>query len=201
MNTTAGRTAKIVSVCATPLAVVAAGALVWHASYAAFTGQTRNSGNDWSTGSVALTDDDRGAARFQVANMVPGATDTKCIAVTANASVPGTVKGYAVNPAFSSQVLADHILVTIKEGTGGGFDSCAGFTSAGTILTDTPLTTLAQASDYAHAIGNWAVTPGTQTRTYSISYKFDTTGLTQAQVDDLQGDHAGIDMQWELQSN
>lgn len=201
MNTSATRTAKIAAACATPLAVAAAGTLVWHASYAAFTGQTRNSGNDWSTGSVALTDDDRGASRFQVANMVPGDTDTKCIAVTANASVPGTVKGYAVNPVFSSQALADHILVTIKEGTGGGFDSCAGFTPAATVLTDTPLSTLAQASDYAHAIGSWAVGAGTQVRTYSLTYKFDTTGLTQGQIDDLQGDHAGIDMQWELQSS
>lgn len=195
------RSAKIAAACATPLAVVAAGALVWHASYAAFTGQTRNAGNDWSTGSIALTDDDKGGAMFQVSNMLPGDSQTRCITVTANASVPGTVKGYAVNPTFSSSVLSNHIMVTVLEGSGGSFQDCAGFTSQGTIAQSVPLATFAQASNYANGIGNWAVAAGTQTRTYQISWKFDTTGMTQTDIDGLQGAHAGIDMQWELQSN
>src|SRR3546814_3318869 len=82
------RTQKFLAAATTPIAIVAAGALVYQASYAAFTGQTRNSGNAWSTGSVNLTDDDSGAARFQVANMLPAQTDTQCIKVTADASVP-----------------------------------------------------------------------------------------------------------------
>src|SRR3546814_15241074 len=80
------RTQKFLAAATTPIAIVAAGALVYQASYAAFTGQTRNSGNEWSTGSVNLTDDDSGAARFQVANMLPAQTATKCIKVTADAS-------------------------------------------------------------------------------------------------------------------
>lgn len=195
------RTTKIAAAAATPVAVLAAGALVWQASYAAFSGQTRNSGNEWSTGSVALTDDDRGASRFQVTNMLPGDTETKCITVTANASVPGVVKGYAVNPTFSSAVLADRIKVTIREGSGGSFDSCAGFQAAGTIIAGAPLSALAQASDYANAIGAWQVGAGTSTRTYELTWTFDTTGMSQAAIDDLQGDRAGIDMQWELQSS
>lgn len=201
MNVPSKRTAKIAAACTTPVAVVAAGALVWQASYAAFTGQTRNSGNEWSTGSVALTDDDKGASRFQVENMLPGDTDTRCITITANASVPGTVKGYAVNPSFTSNVLADHILVSIREGQGGSFDSCAGFTAHSTIVADVPLTTFAGANSYANAIGGWNVPAGTSTRTYELTWEFDTAGLTQTQIDDLQGDRAGIDMQWELQSS
>lgn len=195
------RATKVAAALATPLAVLAAGGLVWHSSYAAFTGQTRNSGNDWSTGSITLTDDDQGAARFQVKNMEPGDTDTKCITVTANATVPGVVKGYAVNPTFSSTSLADAVKVTIREGQGGSFASCDGFVSQGTLTSNTPLTTFAQASSYANGIGGWSVTAGTQTRTYQITWSFDTTGLTQTQVDALQGTHAGIDMQWELQSS
>lgn len=201
MHKPSKRATKIAAAATTPLAVLVAGGLVWQASYAAFTGQTRNSGNDWSTGSVALTDDDQGSARFTVTNMTPGDTDTRCITVTANASVPGTVKGYAVNPVFPSPTLADSIDITIRDGAGGSFATCDGFVPAGTIVADTPLSTLAQADSYNTAVGGWNVGAGTQTRTYEITWDFDISGLTQAQVDDLQGDRAGIDIQWELQSN
>ena len=186
---------------APPGALLGAAALVWQASYAAFSGTTRSSGNSWSTGSVALSDDDAGSARFQATNLVPGATDTKCIKVTANASVPGTVKGYAVNPVRSSAGLEDHVLVSVSEGTGGNYASCTGFTSQANLITDMPLSTLAGFSDYAHGMGGWAVTAGTQSRTYQVTWKFDTTGMTQTQLDALQGAQTGIDIQWELQSS
>lgn len=104
-------------------------ALIWQSSNAAFSGTTRNSGNNWATGSVALTDDDSGSARFQATGMVPGDTDTdtKCITVTATTSVPGVVKGYTLNPVLSPAGLQDHVLVSMKYGTGGGFGSCTGF--------------------------------------------------------------------------
>jgi hypothetical protein len=186
---------------ATPVAILSAAGLVWHASYAAFSGTTRSSGNSWSTGSVALSDDDAGAARFQATNLVPGATDTKCIKVTATASVPGVVKGYALNAVPSPQGLEDHILVTVADGNGGSFASCTGFTPSATLITDMPLSTLATYGDYAHGMGGWAVTAGTQTRTYQVTWKFDTTNMTQSQLDALQGAQTGIDIQWELQSS
>ena len=186
---------------ATPLAVIAAGVLVWQGSTAAFTGQTRNTGNDWSTGSVALTDDDQGAARFQVANMAPGATDKKCIKVTANTTVPGTVKGYTINPVFPSAALADRILVSVRGGTGGSFADCAGFTASETVMTNASLTQVSQSNNYGASYGSWAVGSGASAKTYEITYKFDTTGMTQVEVDDLQGKRAALDFQWELQSN
>jgi hypothetical protein len=196
------RARKIGAAIATPVAIVAAAAMVWQSSYAAFSGTTRNSGNSWSTGSVALTDDDAGSARFQAANLVPQQSETKCIAVTANASVPGVVKGYAVNPVTSVAHLEDHIKVTIEYGDGGGFGSCTGFTKVGdSIPTPTSLTTLAAANSYATGVGGWNVVAGTQTRTYRITYVFDTAGLSQAALDGLQGAQTGIDFQWELQSN
>jgi len=186
----------------TPVAVLGAAAMVWHASYAAFSGTTRSSGNSWSTGSVALSDDDAGSARFQATNMTPGSTDTKCIKVTANASVPGIVKGYAVNPVPSAAGLEDHVMVTVAEGNGGTFASCTGFTPSGqNLVTNMPLSTLATFHDYAGGMGGWAVTAGTQTRTYQVTWKFDATGMTQSQLDALQGAQTGIDIQWELQSS
>lgn len=201
MKKPSAKVTKWTTAMATPVAVVIAGALVWQASYAAFSGQTRNSGNEWSTGSVALTDDDSGSARFSVTDMVPGDTATKCITVTADASVPGTVKGYAVNPKVDNQTLADAVTFTVRSGTGGSFASCEGFTAAETVIPESTLLDLSAINNYDKGVGGWAVTEGTQSRTYEISWDFDTADLTQAQIDSLQGDVVGIDFQWELQSN
>jgi hypothetical protein len=201
MNKPSRRAQKLLVGAATPVAVVLAAGMVYQASYAAFSGQTRNSGNDWSTGSVNLTDDDNGSARFQVANMLPDDTDTKCIKVTANASVPSTVKGYAVNPVPSSSGLENRIRVTIEDGNGGSFADCTGFQMQNVLVPDYTLAQLAQANSYASGVGGWSVPAGTSSKTYRISWRFDTTGMTQAQVDALQNSRTGIDIQWEMQSN
>jgi hypothetical protein len=201
MNKPSPKARKIATVIATPVAILAAALLIWQSSYAAFSGTTRNSGNNWSTGSVALTDDDAGSARFQAVGMVPGNTETRCITVTANASVPGVVKGYTVNPVLSPSGLQDYVKISMKYGTGGGFGSCTGFVEAGVIFPATSLTSLSAYNSYANGPGSWAVTAGTQTRTYQITWTFDTTGLSQAQLDNLQNAQTGIDLQWELQSS
>ena len=85
--------------------------------------------------------------------------------------------------------------------SGGSFASCEGFTSEGTLISDMPLSTLATFNDYARGMGGWDVTSGTQSRTYEVTWKFDTAGLTQGQLDALQGAQTGIDIQWELQSS
>jgi hypothetical protein len=201
MRTHSSKARKVALAVATPVAILGAAALVWQSSYAAFSGTTRNSGNNWSTGTVALTDDDAGSARFQAGNLTPGATETRCIKVTATATVPGIVKGYTLNAVPSPQKLEDHILVTVNEGTGGTFASCTGFTSSGTLVNNVSLSALAGANSYANGMGGWAVAAGTQTRTYEVTWKFDTTGMTQGELDALQGAQTGIDLQWELQSS
>lgn len=195
-------TTKVLATIATPLALVALGATVYQASYAAFTGQTRNSGNEWATGSVKLTDDDNGAARFRVANMLPGDTQTKCITVTADASVASTVKGYAINPVTSTVGLENRVKVTIENGTGGSFADCTGFVASGpALVNDQPLSAIAQVNSYETGFGGWSVAPGVSSKTYRMTWRFDTTGMTQQQVDQMQGAKTGIDMQWEMQSS
>ena len=202
MNKPSRRAQKIMAAAATPVALVALGGMVYQASYAAFTGQTRNSGNEWATGSVKLTDDDNGAARFRVTNMLPGDTQTKCITITADASVASTVKGYAINPVTSTVGLEDKVKVTIDSGTGGSFADCNGFTAVGPAhVTDMPLTQVAQANTFASGFGGWTVPVGVSSKTYRMTWKFDTTGMSQAQIDAMQGAKTGIDMQWEMQSN
>ncbi|EON23157.1 MULTISPECIES: hypothetical protein [Nocardioides] len=201
MNKPSRRAQKLLVGATTPVAVVCAAAMVYQASYAAFSGQTRNSGNDWSTGSVNLTDDDNGSARFQVANLLPDQTDDKCIKVTANASVPSTVKGYAVNPVPSNTGLENRIKVTIEDGTGGTFADCTGFQPQTVLVPDYTLAQLAQANNWESGVGGWTVPAGTSSKTYRITWRFDTAGMTQAQVDQLQNSRTGIDIQWEMRSN
>ena len=47
-----------------PVSMIAAAGMIWQSSYAAFSSDTRNAGNNWSAGTISLTDDDAGSARF-----------------------------------------------------------------------------------------------------------------------------------------
>ena len=197
------RLKEVAVAAATPVAIVAAAGMVYQSSHAAFSGSTRNSGNDWSTGAVAITDDDAGSARFHIENMTPQQTETKCIRVTANVTVAGTVKAYIVNPVRSAQQLENYVLVSVKAGQGGTFNDCTGFVADSDVIPapGAPLSHLMTKNNYGDGVGGWAVSPGTQTRTYQFTWKFETGNLTQSQVDQLQGARTGIDLQWELQTN
>jgi hypothetical protein len=204
MRTPSTPATKAATALAAPVAIVTAAALIWSASNAAFSATTRNSGNNWSTGAVALSDDDAGSAGFQVSNMLPGQTQTKCIVVTANASVPGQVRTYALNASGDAE-LATHILMSAATGTGGSFGSCDGFVWERDEIpaaSRVSLAAYATINSYASSTltPGWTVPAGTTSRTYRITWTFDVAGLTQAQLDDLQGHQAGIDVQWELQN-
>jgi hypothetical protein len=196
------RIRRIVPLAIVPLAIVAAGLMVWQGSSAAFTAQTRNAGNNWQTGSVTLTDDDAGAARFGVDKLTPMASDTKCITVTSTSSVPGVVKLYV--DGLNAKGLQDQLHVVITKGNGGSFGSCTGFVADAASLDDHTLTTLAaEHTDYASGALPWAtagVASG-ESKTYQIAWTFDTSALTQTQIDALQGKSAGVNFVWELQSS
>lgn len=196
------KTTKVLATLATPLAVVAAGGMVMQSSYAAFTGQTRSTGNEWSTGSVNLTDDDNGQARFAVADMLPGDTETKCVTVTAKASVPSTVKGYTLNAVNPAAELSRHLVVSVQPGQGGSYADCDGFRPVGApVVHARTLADLATVTSFENGIGSWAVPEGTHTRTYRVTWAFDTAGMTQDEIDRLQGAETGIDLQWEMKTD
>ncbi|GAA3338191.1 hypothetical protein GCM10017714_08360 [Curtobacterium pusillum] len=185
---------------AAPLAIVIAGGLVWHSSYAAFTATTRNAGDSWSAGSVALTDDDKGAAAFSVTNLVPGDTGTKCIVVTSNANVPGEVRDYAANLS-STTGLSEHIQFKVEVGTGGSFNDCTGFTPDGSTATFAPLSTVASAShNYDTGSHPWDTDGTSESRSYRVTWQFNTDGMTQQQIDSLQGSTVSADVVWEFRS-
>lgn len=196
------RTRRVLSAVAIPVAVLLAAGMVWTASYAAFTDETRNSGNSWAAGTVTLTDDDGGSARFTVTGMVPGDTQTKCIKVTSNASVPSTVKMYNLNAVNTGSGLADYVMMKVEQGTGGDFSSCTGFTADSTIVATQSLSSMNSTyHDWASAAGAWAVAgTGSESMTYRFTWTLDTTGLSEAQINALQGTHTGVDFEWEIQN-
>jgi len=202
MNTPSARTRKVALFAAAPLAVLIAGGMVWQGSQAAFTASTRNAGSSWSTGNVVLTDDDLGAAAFTVENIVPGQTGQKCIVVTSQSNVPGEVRAYTQN-LISSKGLEDRIYFDLEQGTGGSFNDCTGFTPTVNNVPELPISTLASVNrDFATGGASWqtAGTPG-ETQSYRGTWRFDTTGLSQDDINALQGARVGIDLAWELQSD
>ncbi|WP_404289629.1 hypothetical protein [Glutamicibacter arilaitensis] len=202
MNTPSTRIRKIATVAAAPLAILIAGTMVWQGSQAAFTASTRNAGNAWSTGNVVLTDDDLGAAAFTVENIVPGQTGQKCIVVTSGSNVPGEVRAYTQN-LISAKGLEDRILFDLEQGTGGSFNDCTGFTPTANTVPELPLSELStRNNDFASGGAPWMTsgTPG-ETQSYRGTWRFDTTGMSQDEVNALQGARVGIDLVWELQSD
>jgi hypothetical protein len=185
---------------AIPVAMLLAAGTVWQASYAAFSADTRNSGNAWSTGTIAMTDDDAGSARFTVTNLVPGQTDTQCIKVTSTGTNYGPVKMYTLNAANTTGLM-EHLKMTVKQGSGGTFASCTGFVSTDTLINGVMLSAMATTyTSYATGVGNWTTASSPESRVFQITYLFDSSGMTQEQLDALQGTHTGIDLEWEIQN-
>ena len=198
------RTRRIAALSAAPVAILLAGILVWHGSSAAFTAQTRNVGNNWDTGSVTLTDDDLGTAAFQIANVVPGGTGSKCIVVTSTSSVPGVVKIYLAR--LGAQGLENNITVSTEIGTGGSFANCTGFVRdpATPALPALSLALAAsQFSTYSTGVLPWTTSgiSSGESKTYRVTWVFDTNGLSQTAIDALQGKSVSADVVWELQTS
>jgi hypothetical protein len=193
------RTRRIFTRSSAPVAVLLAGLMVWQGSNAAFSADTRNIGNSWETGSVAISDDDGGAAMFQIQDVIPGQTGNKCIAVTATPSVASTIKFYVGD--LATDGLEPYVKVTVAQGTGGSFSSCTDFTADQTEASQSLAAIQADHSNWATGILPWTAPAGSTVKTYKITWVFDTTGLTQPQIDALQGKASSINFEWELQNN
>src|SRR5690606_28352779 len=126
--------------------------------------------------------------------LAPGDGETRCVVVTSTGSLPAEVRMYGTGAAATNG-LADSILLTITEGTGGSFGDCSGFTP-GTVLFDGTLAQFAAAAGaYAEGLGDWTTAGGTQSRTFQLGYTLDP-----ASPDSVQGGTATISFTWEAQS-
>ncbi len=170
---------------------------VLQTSAAAFTATTDDGSNSFAAGTVQLVDDDSDSVMFNVSNMVPGDVETECITVTYTGS------SYSVTPvklyaALDTNVdnFADHLDVTVEEGTGGSFGDCTGFTSEATLINNETLSALAGTyTDFASGASGFTPVSGTTAKTY----KFSVT-LGDDTPDTSQGDSASATFTWEVQS-
>lgn len=177
-----------------PLAVVASGALIATASYAAFSSSTDNAANSWRTGAVSLTDDDQGVAMFDVDDLVPGSAGSNCITVTANTTNASTVKLFTANAA-DDDALAEHLGLTVERGSLGTPDDCSTFTATTTVH-DGTLAGLMESESFGTGVDAWKPATGTASTTYRVSYD-----LSEGAPNTVQSSEAGTSFVWEAQTD
>lgn len=151
------------------------GLLVVQATRAAFSDTTTNTTSSFAT--VDLVDDDSGSAMFSITNMVPGQTAAKCIVVTYNGTLgdPAAVKLFCGGDTDTG-TLGSHLNITVEEGTGGSFLSCAGFTTENTILNAVTLSTFTSAhNNYPTGVGVWDPSATPESKTYKVTVQLDST--------------------------
>ncbi|MGI5164924.1 hypothetical protein ACQEU3_11275 [Spirillospora sp. CA-253888] len=173
--------------------ILASGALIWQTSHAAFTASTENPGNNWKAGSVALSDDDSGAAMFDASGLKPGSTGTRCIKVDYNGDLAASVKLYGTSV---SGALGSYLDLQIEEGTGGGSADCAGFAASGTAYSGTLANFGATKTGHASGVGTFAPTASGQSRTYRFTYLLQPTT-----PDSAQGTSANATFTWTAQTS
>lgn len=107
------------------LAVAAAG--TGTATFAAFTSLGSNQTNTIESGTVAISDNDVGAALLTLTLAKPGDSDTGCIEVTYSGSLDSSVRLYA----DASGAAGSYLTLTVTRGTDSApaFKSCDAFTA------------------------------------------------------------------------
>jgi hypothetical protein len=173
-------------------ALVLATALVWHTAYAAFTVSTYPFSSTFSTGTVAIGDDDAGTALFSLSGLKPGAAATRCLTVTSTGSVPALVRLYGSGRS-TTKSLTGSVNLSILSGTGGSRSSCSGFTPSATVYTGS-LASLP--TTFGTGVGSWTTT-GTsgESRTFQI-----TASLSSSAPTSTQTGTASVAFTWEAQS-
>jgi Camelysin metallo-endopeptidase len=112
----------------TALCVGALGSLAAMGVFGAFSSTTTNAGNTITAGTVAIADNDAGAAMYSIANAKPGESVSKCIKVTYTGSIDADVHIYTTSTIGS---LGQYVDLTVTPGTQttSTFPSCTGFTA------------------------------------------------------------------------
>jgi hypothetical protein len=146
----------------TALCVGALGSLAAMGVFGAFSATTTNAGNTITAGTVAIADNDAGAAMYSIANAKPGESVSKCIKVTYTGSLDADVHIYTSS---TIGALGQYVELTITPGsqTTPTFPSCTGFTpdSGGALYTGTLANFAATKNSYANGVVDY---PGSGTK-------------------------------------
>ncbi len=180
---------KTIIAAAVPVGFLLSGALIWQASYAAFSDTETSSANSWQAGSVDIALG-TATAMFSESGLVPGATGEKCMTVTYNGDVDADVALYAA--AAGATDLAPYLNLTIGIGTASDA-SCSGWVESSSLFADTAAVLLATNTDFASGLTGWSPLAGSgESVVYRFAYELDA-----ATPDGSQGDSAAIDFTWE----
>jgi len=196
MSETSGRFGTRAKWAAVPVGMIVSAALIWQASYSAFTATTSNPTNNWSTGTVVLSDDDIGVAMFNATLLKPGSTASKCIVVTYSGTLASTVKLYGTG-LTTTNGLSSYVDVVVEQGTGGTFANCTGFVvDAGPVSYSGTLNAFGTTyTNFANGFGTYAPS-GASTKVYRITYT-----LSAAAPNTTMGSTASIGLTWEAQNS
>ena len=97
--------------------------------FSAFSTQTSNPGNNFSAGTVNISDNDAGTAAYNVSNGKPGSTQTECVRVVYTGSLDSDVKLYTPE---TIGALGPYVNLTIQPGSQTTPNTnCSGFTASG----------------------------------------------------------------------
>jgi hypothetical protein len=146
----------------TALCVGALGSLAAMGVFGAFSSTTTNAGNTITAGTVAIADNDAGAAMYSITNAKPGESVSKCIKVTYTGSLDADVHIYTSS---TIGALGQYVELTITPGsqTTPTFPSCTGFVadSGGALYTGTLANFATTKNSYANGVVDY---PGTGTK-------------------------------------
>ncbi|RBY88602.1 hypothetical protein [Blastococcus sp. TF02A-26] len=171
-------------------ALVLAASVVWQAGSAAFTWTSAPTTTTVGSGTVAISDDDAGTAAFTAGGLRPGASATRCFAVTSTGSAPAAVRLYATSR--TTNALSGALRFSVLVGTGGGAAGCGGFRATATVYTGT---LAAFPTAFGAGVGEWTTPGGLQTRTYQVTYSLPVDASTAA-----QNQTATVGLTWEARN-
>jgi len=209
MSQPTARWRRISKAAAIPAALIVSALIVWQGSYAAFTATTDSPGNQWSAGTLALSNDTTGTfattgtLMFNPGAVKPGDSGTWCVNVknagTLGATATNPITFYAPLPAnLSSNVLAQNLTLAVAESTtsvsGGNTGSCTGFT-AGTTVYSGLLSAVPNSYATGAAPAGAAILAAGSTKGYQLTWTM--PGSTPNTV--AGQTVTGVDLAWSMQ--
>jgi hypothetical protein len=156
-----------------------------------FSATTQNAGNEISTGTVAISDNDNGTALYTVTGAKPGDTVSRCIKTTYTGSLPSDVHLYSNS---TPGTLAQYVNLTITQGTAvAAFPGCGDFAadSRGVIFDGTLASFESSRSTFATGINTDPPSLVDWLNGNSVVYKITAT-LQTGTPDTVQGTSSGV---------
>lgn len=170
--------------------------LVVTTSRAAFTDTTDNIGNEVSTGTISLTDNDAGTAMFDnVTGLGPNDTIESCIDVTYTGTLtPSAVQLYMSEAPTGELAPYLDLVVQIGAQSGDPFGDCTTFTASNTLYTGTLAGMATTHPSYETGVSTWTPSGSGDARTFRFV-------LTVQDDPAAQGTSTTFGFTWEVRSS